>query len=177
MACRGHSSCNAWASHRGGFSHCKVPALGCMGFSSCGTRAQLPLGSWDLPRPGSKPVSLALQHDSLPLDHQRSPLSYFQRSHSHGPHLWFLTLLRPLKTPRAKFNLLPSSGAWLRCSQTQQFSPLCEECPRGHCSDDLSTGKGNLSHTEHSRCLMWSVFWFGMCYFEKPLRDILFGAA
>ena len=28
--------------------------------SSCGTRAQLPRGTWDLPRPGPEPVSPAL---------------------------------------------------------------------------------------------------------------------
>ena len=30
------------------------------GFSSCGARAQLLRGMWDLPRPGLEPVSLAL---------------------------------------------------------------------------------------------------------------------
>ena len=36
-------SCSVGASHRGGCSCCGARALGCMGFSSCGSRAQ---GQW-----------------------------------------------------------------------------------------------------------------------------------
>ena len=37
-------------------SSCGLQALECR-LSSCGARAQLPLGMWDLPRPGLEPVS------------------------------------------------------------------------------------------------------------------------
>ena len=36
-----------------------------------------PAGMWTLPGPGIEPVSLALQADSLPLDHQGSPAACF----------------------------------------------------------------------------------------------------
>ena len=61
----------AWASHCCGFS-CGARALGCSGFRSCSSRAPedsfnschewalLLCGTWDLPRPGIKPVSPAL---------------------------------------------------------------------------------------------------------------------
>ena len=49
----GYASC-------GGFSHGRW-ALGRVGFSICGTPAQLSLGTWNLPRPGVEPVSPALQ--------------------------------------------------------------------------------------------------------------------
>ena len=44
--------------------------------SSCGSRAQLLRGMWDLPRPGLEPVSLHWQADSQPLRHQGSPCCY-----------------------------------------------------------------------------------------------------
>ena len=56
--------CDAQASHCGGFSCCGSRALGVQALehrlSSCGARAQLFCGMWDLPRPGLKPVSPAL---------------------------------------------------------------------------------------------------------------------
>ena len=71
--------CGAWASHCGDFSCCGAWALGMWAsvvvahglsscgsrtlecrLSSCGARAQLLHGMWDLPRPGLKPVSPAL---------------------------------------------------------------------------------------------------------------------
>ena len=71
--------CGAWASHCGGFSCCGAWALGvwtsvvaALGlsrcgswalehrFSSCGARAQLLRGMWDLPRPGIEPMCPAL---------------------------------------------------------------------------------------------------------------------
>ena len=58
---------DARASHCGGFSCCGAWALGTQasvvvayGLSSCGARAQLLHGMWDLPAPGLKPVSPAL---------------------------------------------------------------------------------------------------------------------
>ena len=68
--------CGAWASHCGGFSSCGARAPGRQAsvavacglsscglqalerrLSSCGTRAQLPRGMWDLPGPGLEPAS------------------------------------------------------------------------------------------------------------------------
>ena len=54
------SSCGAWASHCGGFSCCRAPALGCMDFSNHGTQALLLRGMWNLPGLGMEPVSPAL---------------------------------------------------------------------------------------------------------------------
>ena len=54
------SSCRTRASHCGGFFCCRVLDLGYRGFSSCGVRALLPCGRWNLPRPGIKPVFPAL---------------------------------------------------------------------------------------------------------------------
>ena len=48
--------CDAWASHRGGFS-CEAAALGRTGFRSSCTRAWLLRGLWHLPRPGVKSMS------------------------------------------------------------------------------------------------------------------------
>ena len=45
--------------------------------SSCGSRAQLLCGMWDLPRPGLEPVPLHWQADSQPLRHQGSPDFFF----------------------------------------------------------------------------------------------------
>ena len=59
--------CGVRASHCGGFSCCGAQALGtrvsvvvARGLSSCGSRAQLLRGMWDLPGPGLKPMSPAL---------------------------------------------------------------------------------------------------------------------
>ena len=63
------SDCGMRASHWGGFSCCRVQALGRVGLSSCGspvlecvlsgcgTWASLPCHVWHLPRPGIEPVS------------------------------------------------------------------------------------------------------------------------
>ena len=45
--------------------------------SSCGSRAQLLRGMWDLPRQGSNPCPLHWQADSQPLRHQGKP-EFFQ---------------------------------------------------------------------------------------------------
>ena len=72
--CAGFSSCGARASvvEVCGLSSCGAWALGCTSFSSCGawalehrisscgTRAQLLHGMWDLPGPGIEPMSPAL---------------------------------------------------------------------------------------------------------------------
>ena len=54
------SSCGAQASYCSGFC-CRAQALGCRGFSGCGTPAQVLCGMWDLPKPGIKLSSLALR--------------------------------------------------------------------------------------------------------------------
>ena len=51
--------CGAWASHCSCFSCCGEWALE-RRLSSCGTRAQLLHGMWDLPGPGLEPMSPAL---------------------------------------------------------------------------------------------------------------------
>ena len=52
--------CGARASHCGGASRCRIQALGCLGFSTCGAWAQLPHGMWNLPRPRIEPLSPTL---------------------------------------------------------------------------------------------------------------------
>ena len=59
--------CGAWAPHCSGFSCCRAWSLGTRASvvvarrpSSCGTRAQLLRGMWDLPRPGLVPMSPAM---------------------------------------------------------------------------------------------------------------------
>ena len=75
--------CGVWASHCGGFSFCGAWALGAWAsvvgphglsscgsqalewrLSSCGSRAQLLRGTWDLPGPGLDPSPLHWQADS-----------------------------------------------------------------------------------------------------------------
>ena len=52
--------CGARASHCGGASRCRIQALGCLGFSSCGAWAQLPHSMWNLPRPWIESLSPTL---------------------------------------------------------------------------------------------------------------------
>ena len=56
------SRCGARASHCGGLSLWSR-APGHVGFSGCGSRAQQPRGTWNLPGPGIKSVSPALAAD------------------------------------------------------------------------------------------------------------------
>ena len=60
MASRGYSLVEVLGLLITAASHCRAQALAYIGFSSCGTWAQLPHGMWNLPRPGIEPVSLAL---------------------------------------------------------------------------------------------------------------------
>ena len=81
----GHSSCRAWASHHDVFACCGAQALGLMGLSSyscqtveCGLSrsdawAQLPCGIWDLPGPGTKPMSSVLSCGLFPTGPPRKP--------------------------------------------------------------------------------------------------------
>ena len=47
--------------HCSDFSYCVAQALGHMGFSSCGSWAELLRGMWNLPGPGVESVSPALE--------------------------------------------------------------------------------------------------------------------
>ena len=81
--CTQASSMCGWPAPRGGFFCCGPQALGMhvsvvaahglgscgswaleCGLSSCGAWTQRPCGTWDLPRPGTEPVSPALAGDS-----------------------------------------------------------------------------------------------------------------
>ena len=55
-------------------------ALGCVGFSSCGTLAQLPSGMWNHPRPGIEPVSPALAGRFSTTGLPGSPPNVFQNN-------------------------------------------------------------------------------------------------
>ena len=61
-------------------SQCGAWALRHVGFSSCGTQAQLLLSMWDLPGVGFDPCPLPWQADSQQPDHQRRPIIYFLHS-------------------------------------------------------------------------------------------------
>ena len=68
------SSCGVWASHSGGFYYyCRAQALGCMGFSSCGTQAYCPTARGIFLGQGSNPYPRHWQVNSLPLSHQGNP--------------------------------------------------------------------------------------------------------
>ena len=58
------SSCTVQASHWAGFSCYRAQAPECR-LSSCGAQAQLSCGMWDLPGPGIKPMSSALEGEFL----------------------------------------------------------------------------------------------------------------
>ena len=67
-------------------------SLGCrgLGFSSCGKWAQLPHAMWSLPRPGIKPVSLALAGEFLTTGPPGK--SYFTPLMTSVLPVWILTL-------------------------------------------------------------------------------------
>ena len=86
--CSGFSCCGAqalgtWASVvvARGLSSCGSQALECR-LSSCGARAQLLRGTWDLPGPGLEPVSPALAGGFLTTAPPgKSTILFFERSH------------------------------------------------------------------------------------------------
>ena len=63
------------------------PVVAAPGLRSCSTRAQFFCSMWDLPGSRIKPVSPALQADSLPLSHQGS---LHLDVMVHGPHMHIL---------------------------------------------------------------------------------------
>ena len=96
--------CSARASHCGGVSCCRAPALGAWAFvvaacgverrlSSCGSWAPLLLGLWDLPRPGIKPVSPALVGELLFTLPPGKSATFFICKISYGTFYSFTNLL------------------------------------------------------------------------------------
>ena len=69
------SSHHAWASRCNDFSWAQ--ALGCAGFSSCGSWAYCPAACWIFPDQGSNLRPLHWQVDSSALTHQESPAQAF----------------------------------------------------------------------------------------------------
>ena len=105
---------------RAGFSSCGVQAsvLVTRRLSSCGARAQLLRGMWDLPGPGLEPVSPALAGGFLTMRHQGSP---FLASSPPSPQP--LNTLSPPRTPQtisptlmilSTFCLLGASSLYLQ---------------------------------------------------------------
>ena len=99
---RGYSSLRCTrASHCGSFSCCGAQALvtcasvvAARGLSSCGTRAQLLHGMWDLPGPGLEPVSPALAGRFLTTVPPGKPsLSDFDMSYTGLKMRWMHSLL------------------------------------------------------------------------------------
>ena len=95
---QGLLSCGAWASHCSGFSSCKAWALGRARFSglrscssralehrlsSCGTRASLLRGMWDLSGSEISPCPLHWQADSLPRSQGSLALSFLTSTMGH----------------------------------------------------------------------------------------------
>ena len=76
------SSCGVWVSHCSGFSYCRSRPLECEGFSSCGGRAQLPCGTWDLPRAGIESASLILTVRFLTTGSPGKPLIFYWRKNT-----------------------------------------------------------------------------------------------
>ena len=76
VACRARAlGTRASAAVARGLSSCGLRALECR-LSSCGARAQLLHGTWDLPRPGLKPVSPALAGGFLTTAPPGKPLNF-----------------------------------------------------------------------------------------------------
>ena len=81
-------SCDAKASHCGGFSCFRAQALGCLDYSDCGSRAlgrrlgscgtwaSLLRGMWDLPGSGIKPPSPALAGGYFTTETPEKPLIF-----------------------------------------------------------------------------------------------------
>ena len=76
LLCVGFLSWRAQALGHAGFSNCGGMWALELRFHRCGTRAQLPRGMWNSPRPGLSPRSLHWQADSQPVDHQGNPESF-----------------------------------------------------------------------------------------------------
>ena len=68
------SSCGKWASHCGGFSHCRAGTPGALASAVVAHRLSCPVARGIFPDQGSNPCPLNWQADSCPLDHQGSPL-------------------------------------------------------------------------------------------------------
>ena len=110
-----------------------------MGSSSCGARALLPCGVWDLPRTGIEPCPLPWQADSEPLDHQGSlqPLL-----------LWQVTLCA-LVLSSVKWE---DNNFWYRAVMNIQFSSVTQSCPT-LCNPWTAARQASLSITNYRSLL------------------------
>ena len=66
------SNCSVWAPHCGGFSCCRVPALGALASLVVAHGLKCPVACGIFPDQGSNRCPLHWQADSLPLDHPGS---------------------------------------------------------------------------------------------------------
>ena len=127
--------CRAQASHCHGFSCCGAQALR-RRFSSCGTQAQLLHSTWNLPRPGIKPMSPALASGFLPngppgKSSDFIPFMAVYYLHSYGP-------LQPINSPW--FRLWPL----VYKPNTDSASSL-----RGHPSSTAEVKDPNANHSAY----------------------------
>ena len=127
--------CRAHASHCHGFSCCGAQALR-RRFSSCGTQAQLLHSTWNLPRPGIKPMSPALASGFLPTGPPGKssdfiPFMVVYYLHSYGP-------LQPINSPW--FRLWPL----VYKPNTDSASSL-----RGHPSSTAEVKDPNANHSAY----------------------------
>ena len=77
-----------------------------MGFPRQEYWSELPLSSpGDLPDPGIKPASPALQADSLLLSHQGSLLNHHIMYFKYSKDLWFLLVEKDICKPRSRYLL------------------------------------------------------------------------
>ena len=97
---RAFSSCSVQASHCSDFSGCATQAQGVQasavtahGLSSCGSRAYLPCGVWDLLRSGIKLVSPALQGGFLTTGPPGKPSHRLLRKDTKVDSSWFISCL------------------------------------------------------------------------------------
>ena len=125
--------CGARASHCSGFSCCRARALGarasvvvarglssCVSWalerrlSSCGARAQLLRGMWDLPRPGIKPVCPALAGGFLTTVPPGKPQKFLIKLNIQGLPWW----------RSGQDSMLPVQGARVQ-SLVRELDPMC----------------------------------------------------
>ena len=116
--------CGARASHCGGFSCCRARALGTQAsviaarglsscglralecrLSSCGARAQLLQGMWDLPGPGLEPMSPALAGGFLTTAPPGKPCSCTFYFYLFIVHYIYFYLFSFLATPHSLWDL------------------------------------------------------------------------
>ena len=131
---------------------CSLPGSFILGFSRQEYWSRLPFPSpGDLPDPGIKPRSLALQADSLPLSHQGSPVNI-------DMHVSFSTTVFSRQMPRSGITGLYGSSSrcsWDSHSLEESYILLeWQECPvtelgaaRRKCGTCGNEGKGAVATT------------------------------